>query len=190
MTRNFIRTLLFFGLLIGVYFAIDYLPIGGDPEENSLEPKGTAVRAIDGDSFRMGEDELRLTGMDAPEYRQTCHDASGGSWDCGKTARGALAALLREDGLSCTLSARDNFGRGIATCSTDRTYDIAQTMVHRGMAVASGGNFAGGLVTPTYADAEQKAKNAKRGIWQGEFTMPREWRDSNPHKLTGAADAP
>ncbi len=188
MVRYFIRILLFFFVLAAIYFAIDYLPLGNEKAQDNLSPGGAAVRAIDGDSFRMGADELRLANMDAPEYRQSCTDAAGNAWDCGKAARNTLAALLREEGLNCTLSARDNFGRGIATCSTDRTYDIAQTMVHRGMALASGGEFAGGIMGAVHAEAEQNAQAAKRGIWQGSFTPPRTWRDENPRMLTGKAD--
>ena len=35
------------------------------------------VRVIDGDSLRRGDAEIRLSGIDAPEYRQSCKDEKG-----------------------------------------------------------------------------------------------------------------
>jgi len=42
-------------------------------------------RAKDGDSLMVGETEVRLFGVDAPEFDQTCTRA-GQSWACGAVA--------------------------------------------------------------------------------------------------------
>ena len=36
------------------------------------------VRVVDGDSLFLGNKEVRLSGIDAPEYKQTCFAVSGG----------------------------------------------------------------------------------------------------------------
>src|SRR3546814_9130437 len=55
------------------------------------------VHVIDGDSLtlqRAGETlMIRLTGLDAVEYRQDCARADGARWACGQEARGALTTL-------------------------------------------------------------------------------------------------
>jgi endonuclease YncB( thermonuclease family) len=53
--------------------------------------------------------------------------------------------------------------------------DLSHAMVHAGLAVspeARGSN--------TYADAQDQARTAKRGIWQGTFVMPDQYRSTNP----------
>src|SRR4051794_9155643 len=61
------------------------------------------AHAIDGDSLRVDGRELRLIGIDAPEYRQTCRRA-GQDEPCGLQARDRLAALLRGGGVSCSIT--------------------------------------------------------------------------------------
>jgi endonuclease YncB( thermonuclease family) len=133
------------------------------------------IRAADGDSFTIGKRKLRLKGIDAPEYSQTCIDASGNAWDCGKAAQGALITLLAQPGLTCEAEAVDRFGRSLAICETASTPDIAASLVVKGMATSK--EFYG---LRDYPDEEDAAQAAKRGIWQGSFTHPSEWRREKP----------
>ena len=137
------------------------------------------IRAADGDSFTVGKRKLRLKGIDAPEYRQTCSDASGNAWDCGKAAQGVLITLLAQPGLTCEAEAVDRFGRSLAACNTAITPDIAASLVEKGMATSN--EFYG---LRDYPEEEDAAQAAKRGIWQGNFTQPREWRDEHPKNVT------
>ena len=41
---------------------------------------------IDGDSLTIGDKEIRLIGIDAPEYNQTCFDDNNSEYDCGQEA--------------------------------------------------------------------------------------------------------
>ncbi len=126
---------------------------------------------MDGDSFAIGEDRFRLKGIDAPELNQPCKDAQGNDWACGMEARHALVALLTEPGLSCESEITDRYLRALATCNTIRSIDIAADQMRQGMAVSD--DFYG---VRTYGDEEDMAKNEKRGIWQGEFIPPAQWR--------------
>jgi endonuclease YncB( thermonuclease family) len=142
-------------------------------------PPGVAARAIDGDSLIIpagdGGTTIRLEGIDAPEFRQTCARADGSLWPCGAEAHAALATYVLEPGLYCGVRARDDYQRGVAMCRTDRTPDISAAMVSRGLAIASGrGDF------PEYALDEDRARAARRGIWQGAFQRPAEWRAAHP----------
>ncbi len=42
--------------------------------------------AVDGDSLRRGEAQIRLQGIDAPEFRQMCSDSTGRDYACGREA--------------------------------------------------------------------------------------------------------
>jgi endonuclease YncB( thermonuclease family) len=134
-------------------------------------PNRVSVSAIDGDSLRYGGEEVRLLGIDAPEYRQTCLDERRREWACGREARLELDRLIARGAVQCRASGRDRYGRALAICSAGRI-DIAEAMVRAGLAV----DYMGGR----YAAAEAEARAARRGIWRGEFERPEAWRRANP----------
>lgn len=131
---------------------------------------------IDGDSLRLGGERIRLKGIDAPEYAQTCTRA-GMIYPCGHFARQALASMIAGREVACKGWERDRYGRVIAICRIDET-NLNRQMVEEGWAVAYG----------KYRDSERKARKGKRGIWAGTFEAPRKWRrdhgvpenDTNP----------
>ena len=41
------------------------------------------INVVDGDSLEVGNERLRLMNIDAPEFFQKCHDASGWKYLCG-----------------------------------------------------------------------------------------------------------
>jgi endonuclease YncB( thermonuclease family) len=134
---------------------------------------GEKVHVIDGDSLRIGGQEIRIAGIDAPEYRQTCFDEAGKEWPCGREARTALEALAREGGLSCGKAAEDRYGRGLARCRS-RSGDIATRLARDGWALDARDKR---FPAPVAAMAEAKA--ARRGIWRGRHQHPAEWRKAN-----------
>ena len=131
---------------------------------------GESVHVIDGDSLRIGGREIRIAGIDAPEYRQTCFDAAGREWPCGKEARAALEGLVKQGGLSCSKAAEDRYGRGLARCK-GKSGDIGTQLARGGWALdAKDKRF------PAPAEAMAEAKAARRGIWRGRHQHPAEWR--------------
>jgi endonuclease YncB( thermonuclease family) len=132
---------------------------------------GQKLYVVDGDSFAIGTRKLRLDGIDAPEYRQSCKDAAGREWPCGRTARASLEKLLTEPGLACEAEVHDRFARSLGTCRTSSTADVAAAQVQGGMALSD--EFNG---MRSYGDEEDSARKAKRGIWQGEFERPVDYR--------------
>lgn len=145
--------------------------------EEIVEIDGKAVRVIDGDSFKAGEEEFRIYGIDAPEYRQTCSDEQLQLWNCGKVARNGLEAILRKEKYFCAVHARDQFGRTVVKCTSDRGADLGAQLTQRGLA-ASGQHFDEVI----YPVEERMAQNAKRGVWRGDFLRPDIWRQQNPRK--------
>ncbi len=158
------------------------------PSEKPLEQVSASsaeiIRAADGDSFSIGTRKLRLRGIDATELAQTCRDSNNASWACGTAAQGALMQYLAQPGLTCNVTANDRFGRGLATCATSETPDIAAGLVAGGFAVSQQFN---GIAD--YGAEQKQAQQARRGIWRGEFTPPREWRDRHPRGKTPRAEA-
>jgi endonuclease YncB( thermonuclease family) len=127
------------------------------------------AQAIDGDSLRLNGVEMRLKGLDSPEYAQTCTDASGQGTACGKTARQALVEQLRHGDVTCRESEKDRYGRALVTC-THAGQDIGAELVRAGHAVAYG----------AYEREEAEARAARRGVWAGSFERPADWRRRHP----------
>ena len=128
---------------------------------------GTA-RAKDGDSLVVGSREVRLFGVDAPEFDQTCK-RSGTNWQCGLEAAQKLASLVTGREVRCVSSGEDQYGRTLAACTVGQV-DVNRTMVASGFAVAFR------RYSSDYVSAEESAEVNRRGLWSGEFQMPQAFR--------------
>jgi endonuclease YncB( thermonuclease family) len=128
-----------------------------------------AVDVIDGDSFRRGRDEIRLNGIDAPEYRQSCRDENGREWSCGREAARALRNLVAGRTIECTGLDADRYGRLVSRCKTGDAV-LNSEMVRLGWAIAYTRHSA------LYIREEDDARREKRGIWRGTFDPPEDWR--------------
>lgn len=136
---------------------------------------------IDGDSFRLGTDEIRLTGIDAPEYRQVCRDENNRDWNCGRAAADALRRLVAGREVACTGVDADRYGRLVSRC-TAGAVNLNAEMVRLGWAIAYTRH------DRSYVDEETEARRDRRGIWRGSFDLPEDWReihrlqfDRSPH---------
>ncbi len=159
-------------LLLGILVAIQiYRPEWTGIEMGHSSSGANNYHAIDGDSFRAGKVEIRLYGIDAPEYRQTCSGA-GKPQPCGRLALEALSALIRNRDIACTIINHDRYGRQVSVCR-DGTLEINREMVQLGWAVAYRKH------AMDYVSAEREAKLAKRGIWAWTFEIPEDFRARN-----------
>lgn len=125
------------------------------------------VEVVDGDSLRLKGTNIRLQGIDAPEYLQTCTDAAGQDYACGKQARRALATLVNGREVSCQSVETDQYGRALSTCMAGDV-DIAREMVLQGWAIAYRGL--------RYVNAENLARKERKGLWAGNFEKPADYR--------------
>jgi endonuclease YncB( thermonuclease family) len=151
-------------MLIERYCTVEVPPFGPDAR----------IVSVDGDTIRAANGaEYRIFGIDAPELHQSCTEANGKSWLCGRAAKTKLTNFISRGNVSCEVRATDRFGRSVAVCSAEGVPDIGEALVRDGYAVD---------LAPTYPyrDAEAEAREAKRGIWRGRFEMPWEWRAANP----------
>ncbi|MBL8594532.1 MAG: thermonuclease family protein [Devosia sp.] len=160
------------GLAIVVYLLQPDAPFNLDGPQLT----GQVERVSDGDTIDVAGQRIRLPGIDAPEWNQTCRTAAGGSWECGKAAAGRMRELTRNRTLSCRPEGHDRYGRLLAVCR-DGKLDIAEALVADGLAIA----------TDSYLGAESQARRARRGVWQGQFDTPAEWRRREAEG--GAAEA-
>lgn len=154
------------GVLVGMVGAAS-LYMSGLRRENLT---GQAY-AIDGNSLRLGGVEIRLEGLDAPEYRQACQ-VGGHDVACGHAARDALAGWLARGPVLCALGGTDRYGRKLGHCSVAGS-EINRELVRAGQAIASG----------DYRTEEAEARTARRGIWATSFESPADWRAQHPRPV-------
>ncbi len=150
-------------------------------DARSIEIGGPA-RVVDGDTLFIGAQAVRIEGIDAPEDGQDCEDARGRPWNCGAAAGNALSTLVR-DGVRCTGHAFDAYERLLGTCRANGV-DVGSALVRDGHALAYV------KYTDRYAREEATARSAKRGVWQGEFTPPWDWRRERWRAAGGDAPSP
>ncbi len=138
------------------------------------------VHVIDGDSLTVKQEDgrvtIRLTGLDAVEYRQDCERGDGSRWPCGRDARRALEQIAGRGPLHCELAARDAYHRTLASCRT-RPFpdgvDLGAEMVRQGWAVAT---------SDAYLLEEDQAQAKRHGIWAGSFVRPADWRATHERR--------
>lgn len=129
------------------------------------------VKVIDGDSLVVDNKEIRLSGIDAPEYKQTCFNAKNKEYPCGKLATQFLKKLAGDD-TKCKFVVKDKYKRYVSVCYSHGV-NINEKMVEEGWAVAYK------RYTQEYNDAEEQAEKRKKGIWQGRFLKPELYRILN-----------
>jgi endonuclease YncB( thermonuclease family) len=101
---------------------------------------GAKIVSIDGDSLRAGDDsEYRIFGIDAPELHQTCKEANGKAWACGRAAKARLTTLIKGGNVACEAKGKDRYGRTVAVCSAEGVADLGEAMVRQGYTIDLGG---------------------------------------------------
>lgn len=127
------------------------------------------VKVIDGDSLLVNGVEMRLEGIDAPEYKQICYDRKKQPYRCGIKAHDYMSELVKKGKVHCKKLSVDRYHRQVSICYAGKT-DLNREMVKAGWAVAYD------RYSDMYVSDEKEAKKAKRGIWQGKFMKPELWR--------------
>lgn len=139
------------------------------------------ARVIDGDTIDIAGQRIRLFGIDTPEIEQTCM-ANGKQYACGQNASFALSQIVGRHWVYCHEKDRDQYDRIVAVCNLAgaKGPEVNGTMVRTGWALAYR------QFSRDYVGLEREARQAKVGLWRGEFVKPWDWRRGK--RLSGAND--
>lgn len=192
--ERFLRPLIygFLGAIGGgaIALAVVGVGFGGVVRPRAYANMIEARDILDGDTFWIGEVQVRLHGADAPERRQTCFEG-GATTQCGQAAGAALRELLGGALVTCrpressTGRLVESFGRPLVSCDAKRgddpAFDVAAEMVRRGYAVEYRGQR---------GDYDTQARIALRdgaGLLRGCMLRPDIWRNDRRAREAFAA---
>jgi len=164
-----VRALIIGFLLIGTLAYYGYKYFTTKP----LPPLTGMATVADGDTILIDGTRIRLEGIDAVELEQTCQDTNKQSWPCGRAALRAVRGHIQGHQIRCEPKGLDQFKRVLGVCFMPDGADLNAWIVRQGWALAYGH-------AQVYRSEQDEAQAAKRGIWAGTFTPPREWRQQHP----------
>ena len=104
----------------------------------------------------MAGQEVRLAGLDAPEWDQKAKHGDGYWFNHGKRVKSALIREIGGKHVRVFVEGMDKYGRllGTVTCNGR---DIGEWLVREGHAIAA--------YDDRYKEGEREARRAKRGMW-------------------------
>jgi len=162
-----------FALLVAPALAQSSLPQSSGCLDHPSIECGQQIRVIDGDTFELDGEIIRLWGIDALELDQTCM-IDGELIPAGDDARLWLEDFSRNLD-HCIEIDRDQYGQTVARCyradTAGRLEEINEIMVLFGLAWAHPINSHG-----VYQRAQAFARERPIGIWQWNWIPPWEWR--------------
>lgn len=139
---------------------------GSAPADREWHAAAADIRIVDGETLALGDRVVRLSGIAAPMRGETCRRPDGEGFDCGGASAAALMRLVDGRPVSCRITGRDAFGRGVGHCEANGA-DLGRTLVGGGFAVATGSAM---------RTAEATARHGERGLWANRAGLPQEWR--------------
>ena len=128
----------------------------------------------DGDGVRVAGQEVRLAGLDAPEWDQKAKDRNGRWFNHGRYVKSALIRKIGGKHIRVAIEGEDKFGRllGTVTCNGG---DVGEWLVREGHAIAA--------YDGRYKHVEREARKAKRGMWGHAHNFdPRAHRKRKPER--------
>ncbi len=126
------------------------------------------IKVVDGDSLEIDGVRIRLDGIDAPEFFQTCEDINSQEYECGQESTAYLKNLIAENEVHCNCEQQpDKYQRQICECFIDNL-SLNKEMVRQGQARA--------YRSHKYSDDENYAEANRSGIWQGRHMRPALYR--------------
>tara|TARA_Y100000768_G_C23981639_1_gene686157 strand:- start:2103 stop:2636 length:534 start_codon:yes stop_codon:yes gene_type:complete len=158
-----------------IFFLLSY----HDVKSSEITSVSGYAKVTDGDTIKIDTFKIRLDGIDAPEKKQKCKRpyftifvfTFYENYFCGQKSTEALIKKINNQKVNCKIYDIDYFKRFIGECFIRKT-NLNSWLVSNGHAVAFR------KYSNKYVSEETLAKQEKKGLWQGKFEMPWNYRKS------------
>ena len=152
------------------------------------------ANVTDGDTIKINDQKIRLFGIDAPEMKQICTNKFKKNYNCGAKSKKALEKAISEEltktknlsvkykknyNVWCKTKGKDRYKRIIGICAVNQISLFHLDNTLNAWMVSSGNAVAYKRYSKAFLKHEDEAKINKRGMWQGEFERPEQWRRKN-----------
>ena len=160
-------------IICSIFFILTY----NDVRSEEIKEISGNAKIIDGDTIKINSKKIRLYGIDAPELKQKCKKpyltiiffTFTKDYPCGKISTQKLQKKINNKVITCKILDVDRYKRLIGECYK-RNLNLNSWLVSNGYAVAYR------KYSKKYISNEINAKNEKKGLWQGKFEMPWDFR--------------
>ena len=160
-------------IICSIFFILTY----NDVRSEEIKEISGNAQIIDGDTIKINSKKIRLYGIDAPESKQMCKKpyltiiffTFTKDYPCGKISTQKLQKKINNKVITCKILDVDKYKRLIGECYK-RNLNLNSWLVSNGYAVAYR------KYSKKYISNEINAKNEKKGLWQGKFEMPWDFR--------------
>jgi endonuclease YncB( thermonuclease family) len=160
-------------IICSIFFILTYK----DVKSEEIKEISVNAQIIDGDTIKINSKKIRLYGIDAPEFKQMCKKpylkiiffTFTKDYPCGKISTQKLRKKINNKVITCKILDVDRYNRFIGECYK-RNLNLNSWLVSNGYAVAYR------KYSKKYVSNEINAKNEKKGLWQGKFEMPWDFR--------------
>lgn len=149
---------------------INKKPVAKKEKGEIQQISGKAIIS-DGDTIKIDGKRIRLLEIDTPETTQKCNDKNDKKYLCGIMAKEYLIQLIGENDVMCEYEKLDIYKRILGQCYVNGI-SINAKMVESGMAVV----FSYSKFDDNLKKLQEDARKNKRGIWQGKFELPKDYR--------------
>lgn len=152
-------------------------------QSNATTVIGRVVSVADGDTITVLDDtrtqhKIRLAGIDSPEKKQPF----------GQRSKESLSDLVFSKTVTVDTDKRDKYGREVGKVLVDGI-DANLEQIRRGMAwhYKAYDREQSAIDRKVYADAENEARAARRGLWADAVPVP-PWEFRHNRQLTGGSN--
>ena len=162
-------------IISSIFFILTY----NDVRSENINKISGFAKVVDGDTIKINSKKIRLYGIDAPEKKQKCKKtyltisfmSFTKDYMCGEISTQKLIKKINKQKLNCNILDVDRYKRLIGECFK-RNINLNSWMVSNGYAVAFR------KYSKKYVSDEILAKQESKGLWQGKFDMPWDYRKS------------